>query len=253
MNNVHVIIPARYNSSRLPKKPLLEINGMSMVMRVYNQAKSFTKNVIVATDSIEILEHVEKSGGKAIMTDEAHDSGTKRIVEVVNKLGLSDSQIVLNLQGDEPFVNADHLSSAVDCLNRDPVIDIATLITPITTFEQYVDSNVVKVVSTRYGIADYFSRAPIPFNRDGFEKGEIPKGASKHIGLYGYRVSALKSLEGYYKKYPEAIGYEDSEKLEQLGFMDAGLVVGYSVTLTPPHRGIDTLEDLERARAVVAE
>jgi 3-deoxy-manno-octulosonate cytidylyltransferase (CMP-KDO synthetase) len=252
----HVVIPARYASTRLPGKPLLEIGSRTMIQRVIEQAAaSGADEVIVATDDARIAAAVHDprrpAASIAIMTDPALPSGTDRVAVVARVRGWSDDTIVVNVQGDEPFVPPRLIGQAADLLARTPMAAIATLATPIESLHDFLDPNVVKVVRAADGMALYFSRAPIPWSRDGADAGlnsqTVYEGALRHVGLYAYRVGALRALTAL---PPSSL--EVTEKLEQLRAMQAGLRIAVAVCAEPPGPGIDTAGDLERARARVA-
>jgi 3-deoxy-manno-octulosonate cytidylyltransferase (CMP-KDO synthetase) len=252
----HVVIPARYASTRLPGKPLLDIGGRTMIQRVVEQAAaSGADEVIVATDDARIAAAVQDprraSASIAIITDPALPSGTDRVAVVARMRGWSDDTIVVNVQGDEPFVPPRLIGQAAELLARNPVAAIATLATPIESLHDFLDPNIVKVVHAADGMALYFSRAPIPWSRDGANAGlnsqTVHAGALRHVGLYAYRVGALRALTAL---PPSSL--EVTEKLEQLRAMQAGLRIAVAVCAEPPGPGIDTAADLERARARVA-
>jgi 3-deoxy-manno-octulosonate cytidylyltransferase (CMP-KDO synthetase) len=252
----HVVIPARYASTRLPGKPLLDIGGRTMIQRVVEQAAaSGADEVIVATDDARIAAAVHdprrSSASIAIMTDPALPSGTDRVAVVARMRGWSDDTIVVNVQGDEPFVPPRLIGQAAEVLANNPEAAIATLATPIESLHDFLDPNVVKVVHAADGMALYFSRAPIPWSRDGADAGlnsqTVHEGALRHVGLYAYRVGALRALTAL---PPSSL--EVTEKLEQLRAMQAGLRIAVAVCAEPPGPGIDTAADLERARARVA-
>jgi 3-deoxy-manno-octulosonate cytidylyltransferase (CMP-KDO synthetase) len=252
----HVVIPARFASTRLPGKPLLEIGGRTMIQRVVEQAAaSGADEVIVATDDARIAAVVHDprraAASIAVMTDPALPSGTDRVAAVARMRGWSDDTIVVNVQGDEPFVPPRLIGQAAGLLANNPVAAIATLATPIESLHDFLDPNVVKVVHAADGMALYFSRAPIPWSRDGASAGlgsqTVHEGALRHVGLYAYRVGALRALTAL---PPSSL--EVTEKLEQLRAMHAGLRIAVAVCAEPPGPGIDTAADLERARARVA-
>ena len=253
----HVVIPARFASTRLPGKPLLEIGGRTMIQRVVEQAAaSGADEVIVATDDARIAAAVHDprraSASIAIMTDPALPSGTDRVAAVARMRGWGDDTIVVNVQGDEPFVPPRLIGQAAELLAKNPAAAIATLATPIESLHDFLDPNVVKVVHAADGMALYFSRAPIPWSRDGAAAGPnsqtVHEGALRHVGLYAYRVGALRALTAL---PPSSL--EVTERLEQLRAMQAGLRIAVVVCAEPPGPGIDTAADLERARARAAD
>ena len=249
----HVVIPARYASTRLPGKPLLDIGGRPMIQRVVEQAASSgATQVLVATDDERIAAVVHdprrRSNRIAVMTDPALPSGTDRVAAVARDLGWDAATIVVNVQGDEPFVPPALIDQAAAVLEGDPRADVATLAAPIGTLAEFLDPNVVKVVTAADGTALYFSRAPIPWVRDGDPSGCGRQarfdGALRHIGMYAYRVSALARLTAL---PPSPL--EQVEKLEQLRALQAGLRIVVARCAEPPGPGVDTEHDLERARA----
>jgi 3-deoxy-manno-octulosonate cytidylyltransferase (CMP-KDO synthetase) len=252
----HVVIPARYASTRLPGKPLLDLGGTPMIQRVVERAAaSGAGEVLVATDDERIARAVHDprrpSATIAVMTDPALPSGTDRVAVVARERGWRDDTIVVNVQGDEPFVSPRLIDQAAQLLERDPAAAIATLATPIGQVDEFLDPNVVKVVAADDGAALYFSRAPIPWTRDrapaGLASQQDCGDALRHVGLYAYRVGALKRLTAL----PPS-SHELREKLEQLRALQAGLRIVVATCVEPPGPGIDTDADLARARARVA-
>ncbi len=252
----HVVIPARYASTRLPGKPLLDIGGRTMIQRVVEQAAaSSADQVLVATDDERIAAAVHDPRGRsssiAVMTSAALPSGTDRVAAVARQQGWDDDTIVVNVQGDEPFVPPRLIDQVASLLARDPVAAIATLATPIESLHEFLDPNVVKVVYAVDGAALYFSRAPIPWLRDGATAGLGSQtgftGALRHVGLYAYRVGALKRITAM---APST--YERAEKLEQLRALQSGLRITVALCAESPGPGIDTDADLQRARTRAA-
>ena len=250
-----VIIPARYASSRFPGKPLADIAGKPMVVRVALQAaKSGARAVIVATDHAEIARVVEAHGFEAMMTRKSHATGTDRLAEVAAKRRFSARHVVVNVQGDEPLIAPALIRSVAASLVAHRDAAIATACHPIATAAEFADPNVVKVVLDHAGYALYFSRAPIPYARDAFaqyERGaqginELPKKfpAYRHLGLYAYRCGFLSAFK---KMRPAAI--EQFEALEQLRALAYGHRISVAITLTAPHPGVDTPRDLQRLLA----
>ncbi len=248
----HVVIPARYASTRLPGKPLLDIGGRTMIQRVVEQAAaSRADQVLVATDDARIAAAVHDPRGRtqqiAVMTDAALPSGTDRVAAVARQQGWTGDTIVVNVQGDEPFVPPRLIDQVAELLARDPGAAIATLATPIDSLHDFLDPNVVKVVFAADGAALYFSRAPIPWSRDGAAAGLGSQadfaGAMRHVGLYAYRVGALQRITAMAPS-----SYEQTEKLEQLRALQAGLRITVALCAEPPGPGIDTDADLQRAR-----
>lgn len=247
-----VVIPARYASSRLPGKPLLEIAGKSMVEHVYARAQeSGARDVLVATDDDRIREAVERFGGAVVMTRADHPSGTDRLAEVAERLGWEADTILVNVQGDEPLMPPELIKHVAEDLERHADADIATLCTPIHSADDFFDPHVVKVVRDQAGYALYFSRAPIPWDRDEFATGSraLPAGVPhlRHIGLYAYRAGFLQH---YRQLTPAPI--ETSEMLEQLRALWHGTRIHVADATLEPGHGVDTRSDLERVARVLA-
>lgn len=244
-----VVIPARYASSRLPGKPLADIGGKPMVVRVAERAaQSGASEIHVATDHAEVCAVVQRHGYSAIMTRADHASGTDRLAEVVDRLGWSDDAVVVNVQGDEPLIEPGLISRVAQELNADPAASVATACHPIRSIEEFLNPNVVKVVCDAHGYALYFSRAPIPWPRDAFaaDREFLPPGlpASRHIGIYGYRAGFLRR---YKALGPSAI--EGFEALEQLRVLWHGFRIRVAQVDHAPEAGVDTPEDLARVRS----
>ncbi|MFN0275783.1 MAG: 3-deoxy-manno-octulosonate cytidylyltransferase [Chitinophagales bacterium] len=236
--NILGIIPARYNSSRFPGKPLAEIKGKSMIHRVYEQAKqvsAFTK-IIVATDDLRILEHVEFFGGNVLMTATTHQSGTDRCGEVITTLP-GEYDIVVNIQGDEPFIQPSQLQKLIDIFHDDKVT-IATLAKKITDAKQIADPNIVKVVFSSNHDVLYFSRSIIPGNKTGIQ--DIKTDYFKHLGIYAYRTEVLECIVKL-KQTP----LEVAESLEQLRWLENGFSIRI-VETEIESISIDTPADLEK-------
>jgi 3-deoxy-manno-octulosonate cytidylyltransferase (CMP-KDO synthetase) len=244
-----VVIPARYASSRLPGKPLADIAGKPMVVRVVEQAvKSGAAEVWVATDHKGVADAVSQHGFDVLMTRADHATGTDRIAETAQQLGWSDDTIVVNVQGDEPRIAPELIRAVAHDLATHAQAAIATACHPIERDEDFFDPNVVKVIIDRAGYAMYFSRAPIPFARDHFRAArtlppELP--AYRHIGVYAYRGAFLAA---YASLKPAPI--ERFEALEQLRAMWHGYRIAVAVTAHAPEAGVDTAADLERVRAL---
>tara|TARA_R110001592_G_scaffold125109_2_gene334366 strand:- start:857 stop:1618 length:762 start_codon:yes stop_codon:yes gene_type:complete len=249
-----VIIPARFASTRLPGKPLLDIAGKPMIQHVYEQAlKSDADHVVIATDDIRIQELGSAIGATVVMTSPDHPSGTDRLEEVVSKLGLKDDHIVVNVQGDEPLIPPEIINQVARNLGENKASGIATLCEKIHDPKHLFNPNVVKVVFDDRGLASYFSRAPIPWSRDSFTdmKAEsIPFGAEyfRHIGMYAYRVEFLKN---YVTWLPSMT--EKTECLEQLRALSNGVKIHIEEALISPPAGVDTEEDLQRLRDLMAK
>ena len=243
-----VVIPARYASSRLHAKPLADIAGKPMVVRVAERAReSGAKAVWVATDHQQVFDTVRSYGHQALMTRGDHLTGTDRIAEVTEQLGLADSEIIVNVQGDEPLIAPELIREVAQSLAEHEQASIATACHPITDTESLLNPNVVKVVLDRSGYALYFSRAPIPYPRDSFalNQGALPTGlpSYRHIGIYAYRARFLRI---YNRLEPASI--ERFEALEQLRALWHGHRIAVAVTAHAPEAGVDTAEDLERVR-----
>ena len=245
-----VVIPARYGSTRLPGKPLLDIAGMPMIVRVVERAlASGTENVVVATDDRRVVEAVTGSGATAMLTRSDHRSGSDRVMEVVEANGWSDDEVVVNVQGDEPLIPPaviDQVAGLIDAVG----CPVATLCEPILDSRDLFDPNIVKVVADRSGRALYFSRAPVPWARDAFANGAPPAigaGWKRHIGIYAYRVEALRAFVSY---PPSRI--EELEALEQLRLLDHGHDIAVADAVAPVPGGVDTPVDAERIRAALA-
>ncbi len=248
----HVIIPARYASTRLPGKPLLDIGGKPMLQHVCERAEeSGAASVTVATDDLRIVEAVEGFGGQVCITGKHHQSGSERLAEAVLRLGLEDDEIVVNLQGDEPLMPAALLTQVAQLLEGDHGAEMATLCTRIQTAEDLFDPNVVKVVMDGQGNALYFSRAPIPWDRDAFatDKTQLPDGVVhyRHLGLYAYRAGFLRR---YVALAPCEL--EKRESLEQLRVLWHGGRIQVAEAQQLPGPGVDTEADLEKVRTLVA-
>jgi len=246
-----VAIPARHASTRLPGKPLALLAGTPMILHVHRLSeRSGAEQVIVATDDERIQAVCRGAGVDVVMTAPGHVSGTDRIAEVARRRGWADEEIVVNVQGDEPLLPAALIGQAAALLATHPAADIATLATPVTSLAEYLDPNVVKVVAALNGQALYFSRAPIPWDRDGASAGLASQtrfhGARRHLGLYAYRVAALRRLAA---TPPAAL--EQLERLEQLRALQMGLVIMVADAIEAPGPGVDTAEDLARVEAIL--
>ncbi len=244
-----VVIPARYASSRLPGKPLADIGGRPMVLRVLERAlDAGAESVVVATDDARVRDAVEAAGHQALMTSPDHQSGTERLVEVAEILGWPDDALVVNVQGDEPLIDPALIREAARQLVLHDDAVMATLAHPIHDHADFMNPNVVKVVVDEAGYAVYFSRAPIPWPRDAFAARQpMPHelGALRHVGLYAYRAGFLRTYAGL-----AASPLERHEMLEQLRVLWHGYRISLGVTPTAPAPGVDTLEDLARVRAL---
>jgi 3-deoxy-manno-octulosonate cytidylyltransferase (CMP-KDO synthetase) len=248
-----VAIPARYGSTRLPAKPLREIGGVPMVVRVAQRAlQAGASQVVVAVDDQRIADALAGQAGVDIcMTRSDHASGSDRLAECAAHYGWADDTIVVNLQGDEPFAPAAGIRAVAEALAGDNA-PMATLATPIIDAEELFDPNVVKLVRGVNGRALYFSRAPLPWARDAFstDRHALPSGSPflRHIGIYAYRAEFLARYAGL-PRTP----LEQTESLEQLRVLEHGHAIAVRLTPEPFPPGIDTLGDLERAERWLAE
>lgn len=244
-----VVLPARYASQRLPGKPLADLAGKPLILHACDCARrSGASRVIVATDDARIQEACEKAGIDVQMTAARHASGTDRIAEVAERLDWEDDELVVNLQGDEPMMPPANIEQVARLLESGAAM--STLCTPIHDLAEFMNPNVVKVVADGQGKALYFSRAPIPWNRDGAVSGPASQqqhnGALRHIGIYGYRVGALKRLSA---TPPSEL--EQLEKLEQLRALWLGMRIAVDVAREVPGPSVDTPEDLQRVAALL--
>jgi 3-deoxy-manno-octulosonate cytidylyltransferase (CMP-KDO synthetase) len=248
-----VIIPARFGSSRLPGKVLADLGGKPMIVHVAERARaSGAQRVCVATDHREILQVAERAGFEAVMTRPDHASGTDRIAEASERMGLPADALVVNVQGDEPLIEPGLVRAVAVLLEATPEAAMATACHPISDEREFFNPNVVKVVVDAKGFARYFSRAPIPYARDAFARGTpapLPPGlpCHRHLGVYAYRCAFLQH-------YPRlsASPLEQFEALEQLRALWHGFSIAVAVRLDAPQPGVDTAEDLERVRRVMA-
>lgn len=240
-----VVIPARYASTRLPAKPLADIQGRPMVLHVVERAyQSGANRVIVATDDQSIVEALQISPVEVMMTSKTHQSGTERLAEVVQRLALQDDEIIVNVQGDEPLIPPVVIHQVAEILANQQQAPMATLSAPITQLEDLKNPNLVKVVTDAQGYALYFSRAGIPFQRDSKKLKALAKLWQRHIGIYAYRA-------GFITKYAawQASPIEQCEQLEQLRVLwhQEKIKVAEAIEVPPP--GVDTEADLESVRA----
>jgi 3-deoxy-manno-octulosonate cytidylyltransferase (CMP-KDO synthetase) len=247
-----VVIPARYASSRFPAKPLADLGGRPMIVRVAQQAaRSGAAEVIVATDHAAIERAARQAGYQVAMTRADHPSGTDRLAEVVAKRRYAARRIIVNVQGDEPFISPALIRRVAENLAEHAQAVIATACHRIGDAVEVANPNVVKVVLDAQGYALYFSRAPIPYARDAYAKGmrSIPTGLPvyRHLGIYAYRAAFLLDFTRL-----KAPAIERFEALEQLRALHAGYRISVEVTRSAPPPGIDTPEDLERAKARLA-
>ena len=243
-----VIIPARYASTRFPGKPLADVAGKPMIVRVAERARrGGAAEVLVATDHAGIAEAVERHGYEAVMTSARHASGTDRLAEVAARRRYPSNHIVVNVQGDEPLIDPALIRQVATALVRRRVAQMSTAAHAIRDPRELVNSNVVKVVLDDDGYALYFSRAPIPYARDAFARGikTIPRGLPvyRHLGIYAYRAGFLQ----HYARLPQA-ALERAEALEQLRALARGYRIAVTLTRRAPHPGVDTPADLRRVR-----
>lgn len=233
------IIPARLQSSRLPKKPLVDINGKSMIRRVYeNVLNSSVDDVIVACDHVDIINEITAIKGKAVITSSNHTNGSSRVAEIANKI---DADVIINIQGDEPLVNNVVISEVLSAFD-DKECNVATLKKKITDVNEIKNPNCVKVVTNRNNEALLFSRSPIPYNRDNNNIVYY-----KHIGIYAYKKEFLMKYIRMHKSY-----LETAESLEQLRILENG----YKIKVIETKKeliGVDTYEDLEKVRRVLSD
>jgi 3-deoxy-manno-octulosonate cytidylyltransferase (CMP-KDO synthetase) len=246
-----VAIPARYGASRLPGKPLRLIGGTPMVVHVARRAiAAGASGVVVATDDPRIADALAGEALTVCMTRADHASGTDRLAECADQLGWADDQIVVNLQGDEPFAPPEGIHAVATTLAAGQA-EMATLATPIEDTAALFDPNVVKLVRDAHGLALYFTRAPIPWQRDRFARdrlGALGEGSLRHIGIYAYRAGFLHA----FTQLPTG-RLEQLEGLEQLRVLEAGHAIAVAVSPVPFPPGVDTEADLERANRLAAE
>lgn len=246
-----VVIPARYGASRLPGKPLVRIAGKPMIQWVYERAKSSrASEVIVATDDDRIADAAREFGAPVVMTAVTHLSGSDRIAEVAHLRGWEDSAIIVNVQGDEPLMPPELIGQVAALLEQHAEAAIGTLASRIVSLKAFLDPNVVKVVTDGNQRALYFSRAPIPWNRDGAAAGVASQksysGARRHIGIYAYRVSALRRLASL----PPTV-LEQLEKLEQLRALENGFDIRVADSNVLPGPDVNTAEDIALAESLL--
>jgi 3-deoxy-manno-octulosonate cytidylyltransferase (CMP-KDO synthetase) len=243
-----VVIPARYASTRLPGKPLADIAGKPMVVRVAERAlQSAASEVWIATDHEGVADAVRSHGLNVCLTSPHHVSGTDRLAEVARQRGWDEGGIIVNVQGDEPLIEPSLIDSVASHLAGRPDAAISTACHALKGRDEMFNPNVVKVVLDRFGYALYFSRAPIPYARDAFAANEFPSNlpAMRHIGLYAYRAEFLRI---YGELAPAPI--EQFESLEQLRALWHGYRISVAVSDSTPEAGVDTQEDLDRVRQI---
>ena len=240
-----VVIPARLGSTRLPRKPLADIGGKPMVIRVAERAKqSLAQSVVVATDSPEIQAACDEHRIECLLTSPDHPTGTDRIAEVAQQLKLPPNTLVVNVQGDEPLIPPELINQVVQALADHPACAISTVAVPISEAAEINNPNVVKVVLNRQGEALYFSRAAIPFVRD--KDIQTQTTYLRHLGIYAYRADFLQAYTRLDPAPPE-----QAEALEQLRALWNGYRIAVHIAHEAPPAGVDTVEDLERVRQIL--
>ncbi|MGQ0429639.1 MAG: 3-deoxy-manno-octulosonate cytidylyltransferase [Gammaproteobacteria bacterium] len=248
-----VVIPARFGSTRLPGKPLAHLAGTPMILHVHRLAqRSGAQEVVVATDDERVRAVCMEAGADVEMTSPRHPSGTDRIAELAARRGWSGDSVVVNVQADEPMLPPALIRQAAELLERDSGAAIATLAAPVESLEEYLDPNVVKLVTQSDGRALYFSRAPIPWHRDGATAGLASqtrfRGARRHLGIYAYRVDALARLAA-----APPLALERAERLEQLRALQMGLPIVVGDAQARPGPGVDTADDLAHVERLLRE
>jgi 3-deoxy-manno-octulosonate cytidylyltransferase (CMP-KDO synthetase) len=246
-----VLIPARLASSRLPNKPLADIAGLPMVVRVALQARqSAADRVVVAADDASIVQACATHGVEALLTRADHPSGSDRLAEACAQLGLHGDDMVVNVQGDEPLIDPALIDAVAEVLACAPSASMGTAAHRIATLADYLNPNVVKVVCNAQGLAHYFSRAPIPFNRDHADTQWWSESSDhaplRHVGIYAYKAGFLRSFPQLTPAPTEQL-----ESLEQLRALWHGHQIAVHITQNPPGTGVDTPEDLERVRTLL--
>ena len=245
----HIVIPARFSSSRLPGKPLLEIHGRPMILRVVDQAKKVKgfDDLCVATDDERIAEVCHKEGVDVVLTSTGHPSGTDRLSEVARIKGWGSDDIIVNVQGDEPLLPALLVKQVAQLLVDKVDCSMSTLCEPIRQLEEFQRNSIVKVVMSKYNQALYFSRATIPYDRDGAKLAQpkLHNQAYRHLGLYAYRVKLLQEYVTWNMGELEKL-----ESLEQLRVLENGHRIAIAVAEANLPPGVDTQEDLDRLNAM---
>ncbi len=245
----HIVIPARFASSRLAGKPLMEIHGRAMILRVVDQAKKVQgfDDLCVATDDLRIAEVCRAEGIDVVMTDPQHPSGTDRLSEVARIKGWDAQDIVVNVQGDEPLLPAQLVQQVADLLVEKPYCSMSTLCEPIHHLDEFQRDSIVKVVMSKFNEALYFSRSPIPYDRDGAKQAvaTLHQQAFRHLGLYAYRVNLLQDYVTW-----EMGQLEQLESLEQLRVLENGHRIAINIAAVNLPPGVDTQADLDRLNAM---
>ncbi|MCY4128569.1 MAG: 3-deoxy-manno-octulosonate cytidylyltransferase [Gammaproteobacteria bacterium] len=246
-----VVIPARYGSTRLPGKPLIDLNGKPMIQHVVERAlASRASNVIVATDDPRIVDAVRTEDATVVLTSKEHQSGTDRVWEAISDADLADEAVVVNVQGDEPLIPSVVIDQAADLVNQADDCGVATLCEVMRDGRDIFNPNVVKVVVDRYGRALYFSRAPIPWERGKFESNEVPESEQawyRHLGIYAFKHWALRRFVSLPKSRLESL-----ESLEQLRLLENGISIAIAESESDIPAGVDTQADVDRVREVLA-
>ncbi|MCY3860099.1 MAG: 3-deoxy-manno-octulosonate cytidylyltransferase [Gammaproteobacteria bacterium] len=246
-----VVIPARYGSTRLPAKPLVDLNGKPMIQHVVERAlASRASNVIVATDDQRILDAINTESVKVVLTSTEHQSGTDRIWEAIEDIDMQDESVIVNVQGDEPLIPSAVIDQAAKLVSDATDCGVATLCEAIRDGRDIFNANVVKVVVDRHGRALYFSRAPIPWQRGVFDSNKNPADTDswyRHLGIYAFKYWALKR----FVSLPQS-SLERLESLEQLRLLENGISIAIAESDAVIPAGVDTLEDVERVREVLA-
>ncbi len=249
-----IVIPARYDSSRLPGKPLLDIAGKPMLQHVYERAcETGAKQILIATDDSRVFAAASTFGAEVCMTSEKCASGTDRIAEAISHLDIDENEIIVNVQGDEPLLPGELIKQTALLLEKQPIASISTLSEPLASVDELMDPNIVKVVTDINGIALYFSRAPIPWDRTSFLHKEAPDSIDKqlyqrHIGLYAYRAKFLNEYRDM-----QVCKLEETECLEQLRAMYFGARIVVGQASCHAGHGVDTPADLEKVRGIFAK
>ncbi len=243
--NYSVLIPARLASTRLPRKPLADLGGKPMIVRVAEAAlQSQARQVVVAADDAEIVAACRAFGVRALLTRSDHPSGSDRLAEACTLLGLHKGDVVVNVQGDEPLIRPELIDHCAQLLQQHPECVMSTVAHPIQQIEDLINPHVVKVVTDKQGLALYFSRAPIPWWRDGMPLQQLPTPAPlRHVGIYGYDAGFLLDFP-----HLQPAPLEHTESLEQLRALWHGHRIAVHVTPHQPGQGVDTPEDLQRVQ-----
>lgn len=251
MNSYKIVIPARYASSRLPGKPLIMLAGKPMIQHVYERALATgMQDIVIATDDNRIEAVAKGFGAEVVLTSEKHENGTERIAEVAQIKGWHSEDVIVNLQGDEPLIPQALIELTAQGLIDHPDAGMSSICTPIHADEDVFNPNIVKVVLNKENYALYFSRAPIPWDRDQYQHDKSQKTIKmpvyRHIGMYGYRVSFLQQ---YAQMNPCVL--ETTEALEQLRALWYGVKIHMGIIEQAPSHGVDTLEDSKRVEQLL--